>query len=516
VAKTHWHAVASIDVGSNALRMLIAQLTKHGKIEVLEDLSRPTNIGRDTFSLGRLQAETIVQVNEGLGGFAKLMKEYRVKKYRAVTTSGIREARNCDQVLELVRLRTGLEVEVINNAEERFLTYKAIRGHLPDYLRVRQEGVVIVDIGSGGVEISVYKQGHLQYSEYIKVGSLRLSELLSDLERTTPEFPSIMEEYIESKTYLLEPRLRETGISNFIGLGGEIKTLHFLCEEITGQNEGKFISRKTFDDLVGSIRRLTKEQLADRYNLVPERAAILLPSAIIFNRFLLMTEAAGIHTPMVSLRHGLIEDMVDNLFNTQRKHDFLLDIVSAARYIGKRYGYDAEHAAQVEKLAVAVFDQTRRLHKMGSRERFYLQIAAILHDIGKFVNLNQHHVHSSHLIRSLDIMGFSSRELNIIAVTALYHSEEMPEAPPDGFNEMSKRDRLTVSKLAAMLMLADALDISHKQKIQALDIGPEGKQLLFRVSAIDDIALEEWTFNAKSSFFAEMLGIKPILKRKGG
>jgi len=219
----NYELIAAIDVGSNALRMLIAEISAKKDVKILEDLKKNIHIGKDTFSTGRVSVETIHQTCTVINGFVHLLKQYKIKKYRAVCTSGIREAENRDYILEQIRLRTGLTIEIINNAEERFLTYKAISDHLPDFCKLKEQGAVIVDIGSGGVEITFYSNGRLLFTEYIKVGSLRLSEILSQLEQQTLDFPSLMEEFIESKIYLLEPRIKKLDIKNFIGLGGEIK-----------------------------------------------------------------------------------------------------------------------------------------------------------------------------------------------------------------------------------------------------------------------------------------------------
>ena len=118
--------VAAIDVGSNYLRMSIAELYQDGKIVILEDIIQRNNIGRDTFSEGRISTETIKDTCDALKGFTMLMKDYRIKNYRAIATSGIREADNRDFILEQIRLSTGIEVKIINNAQERFFMYKAL------------------------------------------------------------------------------------------------------------------------------------------------------------------------------------------------------------------------------------------------------------------------------------------------------------------------------------------------------------------------------------------------------
>lgn len=502
--------VAAIDVGSNLLRMMIAQITSDGETIPLEDLWEPTHIGRDTFSFGRVQVDSVQETCDILKGFSKLMQDYKVRHYRAVTTSGIREAENQEYVLEQIRIKTGLVVEVINNAQERFLMYKAIRDYFHDYRKSRDKGTLIVDIGSGGVETSVYSDGSLKFTEYIKIGSLRLREILADLEQLTLDFPSIMEEFIESRIDFLRQRIRKIQINNFIGLGGELRSIINLCMDV----EEKFIKKSVLEKLYKKVHSMTTEQIVNEFNLQRNQAGILLPSIIILYRFLDMTDAEGIDTPMSSLRHGLISDMADEWFDTTARKDFLNDIISSVWYIGSKYSIDKVHCLNIEKLVLSIFDQTTKIHRMGERERFYLQIAAILHDVGKHVNLNQHDIHSYNIIRFQDIMGFSNEELNLVANIARYHSEETPHPSHDNFKVLGTRERITVSKLAAILKLAEALDISHKQKFDDIEISVSGKELFFRVQHDEDMLLEEWNFAHNAFFFEEVMGIRPVLKRR--
>jgi len=514
MSKSRIDTVAAIDLGTNSIRMMIAQITPSGEILQLEDVWHPTHIGKDTFAYGRIQVETIHDTCDILKGFSKLMHDYRVKHYRAVCTSGMREAENREYVLEQIRVRTGLVIEVINNAQERFLMYKAIRGYLPDTQWISEKGTLIADVRSGGVEISVYSEGHLKFTEYIKVGSLRLRELLSDLEPMTLDFPSIMEEFVESRIDFLKHLLRGMHVNIFIGLGGELRTIARLCTVDDFEAEDKYIKRKALVKLYSKVRTMTTEQVAKEFALQRNQAEILLPSIILFYSFIEMAGVEGIYAPMVSLMHGLLADMADERLDTPRKKSSLNDVISSVWFIGQKYSIDQVHCAHIEKLALAIFDQTSSIHRLGERERFYLRVACILHDIGKYVNLNQHDIHSYNIIRFQDIMGFSNRELNLVANIARYHSDEIPHQSHENYLVLNKKDQITVSKLAVILRMVEALDISHKQKISNIDIDISSKEIIFKIRSSEDTLLEEWSFASNSTFFEEVMGIKPVIKRK--
>lgn len=513
--KGKYKVLAAIDVGSNALRMMIAQVKADGEVIPLEDLYQPTNIGKDTFAFGRIQVQSIHDTCNTLKGYHRLMQDYKIKHYRAVTTSGIREAENREYVLEQIRIRTGLDVEIINSAQERFLMYKAVRNHMLNERRFSEKNTMIVDIGSGGVEISVYSLGRLKFTEYIKVGSLRLSEILADLEKKTLDFPSVMEEFIDSRIDFLEEILPKLKINNFIGLGGELKTIFDLSLRDGGIKTPNFVSKEKLKNLYSKVHRHTTAQIKEEFGLKKNQAQILLPSIILFNRFLDMTQADGIYTPLVSLRHGLLSDMVDEEYDTVGRKEATDNIISSVWYIGKKYAVDEVHSAFIEKLTLSIFDQMLKVHMLGDRERLYLRVASILHDVGKYLNHNSHDIHSYNIVRFLDIMGFSDAELNVVANIVRYHSDDIPDLAHENYRVLSPKQQIIVSKLAVILRIAEALDISHKQKIKDVRISKVGNELHFNITAKEDILLEEWSFNSNATFFEEVMGNKPVISHRG-
>ncbi len=501
---------AAIDVGSKYLQMTLAEITSQGKITVLEDLVQPTNIGRDTFSGGRIERETVQNTAGVLRGFTQLLKDYRVKHYKAVATSGFREAANRDYVLEQLRLKTKLDVEVINSAQERFFMYKDLRYYLTDPALISfDESTLIVNIASGGVESSIYNKGNLKITEYIKIGSLRLRETLAGLETKTVDFSGVMKEFIESKLYLLNSTIYDEKPANLVVLGGEARSVIDIF------SKDNFIETDAFEEVYEKARRMSDKQIARMYNLPRNLAETFLPTVIILYCFLKMTKAKRILAPVITLKHGLLCELTDQTFDTPHKQESLDDIINSVWYIAKKFGADKKHALQVESLALAIFDQTWSLHRLGERERLYLQVAAILHAIGYFVDSANHHIHAYDIIRTQNIMGFSDRELNLIANIVRYHVQDTPSQYHANYAELSVPDQIIVSKLAAFLRLAECLDVSHLKKVTELSISKNGDQLSFCLSAREDTLLEEWYFLKNIRLLEEVTGMRVVIKRKG-
>jgi exopolyphosphatase/guanosine-5'-triphosphate,3'-diphosphate pyrophosphatase len=303
-------------------------------------------------------------------------------------------------------------------------------------------------------------------------------------------------------------------------LGGELKTILKLCEMENVMEENmsdsiRTIGRDTFEKLFDKINHLTTEQIEEKFKLQKNQAQILLPSMVLFRSFLHMTESDGIYAPFLSLRNGILADIADQWHETPRKKKIIDDIISLVWNIGKKYFIDEQHSSYIEKTALSIFDQTHKFHNLGNRERFCFRVSAILHDIGKYINYNSHDIHSYNIIQYQDIMGFSDRELNLIANIVRYHEEDLPDFSHKQYSDLDERDRLTVSKMAAVLRLAEALDVSHKQKITDFEISINKNELLFKVTSKEDIMLEQWSFSQVSGFFEDVMGVRPkiILKK---
>ncbi len=504
--------MTAIDLGSYSLKMKIVEIGEEGAVKVLETLSKPASLGKDVFSLGKVNHDTVTDICDILTGFKNLMAEYGSKRYTAVATSAIREAENRDQLIDLIMLKTGLNVEVLNNAREKFLTYKAVRGNLPGYEKMFREGSMLVEVGAGNVEVTLYQKGYLLMTHSVKLGHLRLRKALADLESKSPDFPRLLEEYVESHIDVLKPIKKRYDIPHFIALGSEVKVISRLCNSGGDPQNLNTIEIDQFQRFYREVYEKPTPLLTRDYDLPSDLAASLLPSMIILKQFVGMTGARRIDTPLLSLNDGLVADFTNKRFKTRYHEDFELDILKQARALAKKFDADLDHALAVEKNSLVLFDALRQSHGMKRGDRLLLQLAAILHDTGKFVNLERHQDHSYELIRGFDLLGLSESDLNIVATIARYHSAQSPYSIEENYSRLTGKDRVITAKLVAIIRLADALDGSHKQKIRNLKIALKDKEMMIRAESAADTMLEQWRFGNNAPYFQEVFGITPILK----
>ena len=218
--------LAAIDVGSSEVAMKIYQFSKRTGVQEVEHVRSIVELGADTFKTGFLSFEAVQELCGVLKGFKAKLKEYRIDTYVAYAGSALREASNRDLVLDQIRIQTDIQVQIIGNAQMRFLVLQSLAGTMRPFERLIEEGVAIVDLSSGSLQVSVYEDGALVLSQNLKLGSLRVREILADMEQQTTSFVSVMEDYIGNDLRTLQRLvIKDIKVKHIIVLGEEIATV---------------------------------------------------------------------------------------------------------------------------------------------------------------------------------------------------------------------------------------------------------------------------------------------------
>ena len=502
-----YRIIATIDVGSYELELKIFEISRKKGIVILNHVRHVIELGKDTYTTGKIQFSHINELCDILFDFTSIMKEYNVEDYLAYTTSSIREAANGDIVLDRIRVKTGLVVQVLSNSEQRFLCYKALAAKT-EFSDLIQEGTAIVDVGAGSIQISLFDKEALVTTQNIKLGSLRIRELLYSLSNDRQHFNMLIEELINNDIATFKRMfLKDRSIKNIIAIGDYIgyftKKTSRQIEAMTGS---QFIER--FHSIMGK----NIFQLSNKIGITEEQASLLLPCVLVYKRLIEETETENIWFPQVDLCDGMAAEYAFSHNRLKGHHDFEADILHAARVMAKRYRANMAHTQILEKNVLTIFDAMKKYHGFGNRERILLQLAAILHDCGKYISMNQPAQSSYNIILSTEIIGISHFEREIIANVVRYNTIDIFEEHDDVYG-IDNDTYLTIVKLVAMLRVANALDRSHKQKFVDTRAVVKDSELLITTYTNEDITLEKGLFRRKAEFFEEVYGIRPVLKR---
>ncbi len=504
--------VAAIDVGANALRMVVAEVFADGRIETLEQLHRAVRLGQDTFRRGRLGGESMRAAVQILRDYRQLLDLYKVEKVRAVATTAVREAANRETFLDRVFMATRLNVEVIDTSEESRLTVSAVRQAVGDSLGVNQRQTLIADVGGGSTLLTVLLDGEIDTAQSLRLGSIRLQEMFSTSEESPRRSAELLRQHISNTLSSLQSVVSLEEIDSFVAVGGDAR---FAAREIgvpTESSELVVVEPEAFDRLVERCERHTAEELSKRHGLPFAEAETLNPALLVYQQLLHKTKAAEMIVSDVSMRDGLLLELAREVTGKEDA-SLLTGVIHSAQAIAEKYHVDPEHARNVAETAERLFDVFQADHGLGPRQRLLLRVAALLHEVGGFVSSRAHHKHSEYLIANSEIFGLNRNEITMVAQIARYHRRSGPKSTHPLYVAMPRESRVTVSKLAALLRVADALIRGHRRRADDIHFQRQGDELIVAMPAGPDLLLEERAVETKGDLLEDIYGVKIRLEQ---
>lgn len=503
--------VAIVDLGAYTARLEIYQVLPDGRIDILEDLSHPLPLGSDVFTTGRIRAANLRLTERVMEDFSRLMSEYQVEYCKAVATSAVRESLNRDIFLHRIRRKTGVEVEILEGTEEIRLIYLAVKRALGGRFPFTKTNYVIYTIGTGSSQICFFQKDRLHSADTIRLGTLRLVEGLG--ERLTPQrLREIVDPFMAAILAGIARMSVTAHPEHIIAVGAPARGLVTVGREHLPKYMAR-LRRKTFESLFATVSHSTIAELVAKYELTDTVARGLEPCCHMLEHLFEVTGCDNLVVPMINTRDALLEDLMRQI--SGRPDPFIPEIISAAESLGERYSYDAVHARNVADLSLSLFDQTGDMHGLPPRCRLLLEVAGLIHDIGLFVSSRAHHKHSYYLVKNSELPGISSDEQELLATIVRYHRRALPKVAHAEYMSLDSEKRVMVSKMAALLRVADALDRSHQGKIRRVKVHAEGDRLLVSVAGPDDVALEQWALARKADMFREVFGCSVVLVGTG-
>lgn len=289
--------IAAIDIGSNAARLLINEVTepKKGNPEFnkLNLLRIPLRLGIDVFTQGKIGAEREEMVISSMKVFSDLMKIYKVEHYRACATSAMRDAKNGAEIIDAVKKTSGIDIEIISGDEEATLIYE---NHVAEGLD-KDFAYLYIDVGGGSTELTFYENGEMKYEHSFNIGTIRL---LNNLVKE--EHWKAMKEEIRKNINSKKPVLA-------IGSGGNINKIFSMSKTKDGKPMSTAYLKKYYKDMNG----LTVAERMSQFGLREDRADVLVPALEIFNNVMAWADIDKIFVPKISVADGLIHSIYDNL-----------------------------------------------------------------------------------------------------------------------------------------------------------------------------------------------------------
>lgn len=495
--------IAAIDVGSNAMRLSIGSVDAERRIDGLENLREPVRLGQDVFSKGVISNETIEAASEAFNRFKEALEKHGVSSLRAVATSALREAMNRDMFLDRMEQASGIDLDVIGTEEEARLIYLAVA----EKVNLKNRTAMLVDIGGGSTEVTLVADGNIVSTESYRMGAVRLLQVLEGKKQGERKFNQLVREYVDATQERLKRDIGSKKINLCVGTGGNVETLGDLRREILGKDRDTVVEVDELDTIVKKLQSLSYEERIQQLRLRPDRADVVIPASIILQHIVKVAGVDEVSIPKVGLKDGLLIDIVNELYG-EKKHAYREQVLASALQVGRKYFFNEQHGSCVSQYAVQLFDQTRTLHNLTLEHRLLLEVAALLHDVGNFISMTDHHKHTQYLLSATPVIGLSQSQMAVVANVSRYHRKSLPKPQHDAYRALSAKDRVLVAKLAALLRLADAMDNEHAAKVKSFTVEHKKPKFTISLKGDGDLLLEKWALMKKAEMFEEVFSVK--------
>ena len=465
--------LGAIDAGSNAIRMVIADATDPHALVPLESLRVPVRLGHGPFTRGELDAGTIAEAAAAFTRFRRLFDRHEVTRYRAVTTSAVRDAHNRDALLHRVYHEASIELEVIDGEEEARLVRKAVLKAFAGQASPR----LILDLGGGSLEVNIHAPAGAAAgwrSTSLPIGTVRLLETFDLTGAIGHEEAGMVRRYVATLLRTTAPL--PTGGLLAAACGGNAEALARLFGNIGADGMPGFDLEQlesALPDLLGA----DVDQRMVRLGIRRDRAEVIGVAALVIATACRSLQISRLTAPGVGIRDALLLDLAEELAveRAEARSAQGKALLTAAHTFANRVGHDLTHGEQVRRLARSLFHQLADLHDLPAELGVVLELAALLHDVGEVVHARSHHKHSEYMIRWGRIPGLENPYREMVATLARTHRKSPPDAKKHlSYAALTKLERQYVRKLAAILRLADALDTEHMQSVESIFVGRIG------------------------------------------
>ena len=501
--------LGGIDVGSTAMRMNIAEHIPDSPIKIIEELTYPVSIGADSFRHGRILPETLFSVCKVFDNYLRVLDDYGVVHRRAVASSAVREASNREILVDRVRHGTGLDLEILDAIEESRIVYQAL---LP-WLRQHQGSYSLaLNLGGGSTEIMILRGDDLQSGGSRRLGTSRLlhSAGKGGSQSTVERLQTIASNIVRST----RDAYQEYSIAHFF-LVNRLLYRAFRGDPAAERHEHDFVLPvEILRERIRQASTLGPMEVGAKFNMGLAEIESLVPAMMILDNFVAVAEVEEVTFTDTETLSGLLVEMAMSVSGENPLMSFRRQMVRSARAVGEQYSYDRTHARLVTEFSLVLFDALKDMLDLEDKDKLLLELAAVLHDIGMYVNEHHHHHHSAYLLKWSNIVGLNESDRLLTSQIVYFHRREMPSKDHPEFMALPRRDRLRVSKLAGLLRLADVLDRGHHQNVKDLRVEIAGEKMILYLQIAGDMGIIMDELPKKADLLEQVTGLQVVLRRE--
>src|SRR6202045_4144803 len=496
---------AAVDIGSNSVRLKISRL-QAGRLRALHEDREVTRLGEGVFGSGFLTPDSIAETVKVLRRFHRATQQIVTDSVRVVATSALRDARNSQAFLEWVRSATGWRVEIISGLEEARLIHLG----LVSSRRMDASTALMIDLGGGSCELTVSGRGRIRDTVSLPLGAVRLTDEFLGHDPPRKGELKRLRGFIAREVDRISHRIASARVKNVIATSGTAAALAATASHLRKNTSSRQRAAVSSAEMTRIAKLLARLPVAERRKIEgigPKRAEIIVAGALVYHQLLERCHLKGFRYSPLGLRDGLLAQMAAEYDRSTRsgkqiESERWESITKAVAH----YRVDMKHALDVRESAMFLFSALRSVHGLAPEFREWLSAAAMLYEVGDYVNRNGHHRHTYYIISNSEILGYTPQQRRIIAAIARYLGKSRPALEDTPMKSIDPPERAGVQKAILLLRLARALNLgrSHAvQKVRVTQHGPEIRLTLVprRRMGVD---LELWAIEKDAPYFREV------------
>ncbi|MFT3991103.1 MAG: HD domain-containing protein [Luteolibacter sp.] len=498
--------LTALHIGASSVSMMVAERSADGQLSPVDFLEQPAPLARDIFRNEKVSSGTAERIVSIIKGFQKSLSELGLDPNnltRAVATNILSEAANHDTVMNRIRIACGLKVTTIDDGEMTRLIYLKTRRRLLNLPSMGSRTTLVLHVGPGNTRALLFQNGLItRYTSY-RMGTHRTREAVEGTHAEGSNLQRVIREHAFGNLAQIRHDYSDVSIEGLIAIGYELQS---VSNSLTKTSEA--CPLKKLRQFSSECANLSDLELVRRYQLDYQTAEALLPALEINLAIAETLKLQELHIPTSDYEQGLLHDLIAS---RQLTNDFAEEVIRSARILSERYQSDPGHGEHVAKLCRHFFESLSDLHQLSAHDALLLQVSSILHEVGTYISARAHHKHSEYIILNSEIFGLDRLDVTIVALVARYHRHSGPKLEHRSYAALGIDDRIRVSKLAAILRVADALERTHAQRISQIEITRKAGKLLLRLPGLADAAVERLAMVSKADLFEQVFGLSVVI-----
>ncbi len=514
---------AAVDIGSNSVRLKIASARNH-RLKTLHEDREITRLGEGVFESGAVSPESMANTVRVLRRFYRAVQAHAVDRLRVVATSALRDARNQQAFLAMVQSATGWKVEIISGLEEGRLIHLGVVSNEP----AARGRSLLIDLGGGSCEITLSDHSAIREMVSVPLGAVRLTREFLRHDPARPEEVVRMQDWIRRELRRAEQQLggerarqvfATSGTAAALALATQagvkvkskarskaLKSLPQYHDKKTGVRAWEQTSTAAVSKLADKLKRMSLAQRNAVPGIGPKRSEIIVAGAHVYAAILEKFHLAGFRYSPMGLRDGILALMLaEGDTHTSAHQHFEQERWASVLELCRHYGVDPKKQQSVLDHVTQFFECLKSVHQLPPEYKLWLEAAAMMHSVGKFMNYQGHHRHTQYIIANSELYGFTPEQRLIISAIARYLGKSRPAPTDRVFRLIPVEQHAYVRRAAVLLRMAVALhqDQSSTRLQFSTRVSPK-RVTIALMPGRRRADLELWSLRKEAGYFREV------------